>query len=349
MLGEPAKLTLCMIARNEEAFLPGCLNSAKPFVDEIVIVDTGSTDRTVEIANEAGARVFPYEWNDDFAAARNFGLAQATGDWILWLDADEHLEVIDAAQWYAAVRDPAAQAFALRIVSYYGENAIKDEQAMLHAQIRLFRNGRGLRFERKVHEQLNIRAALPELRDVPILNAQIHHYGYMDSIVKGRGKHKRNEYLLAAEQEEPNYSPWVDYHLANLFYNKGKYAKSVDWVNQSIRRFLERSELPPSMLYKLKYEALLADGKKDAVKQGIDKAISLYPDYVDLHFIKGKALYAERRFGEAEDEFRKCLELGESNSAFVIQRGVGSYLAEQYAERCRRIVGSTGEEGGADA
>lgn len=346
MSGQTAKISLCIIARNEEIFLPGCLNSALPFVDEIILVDTGSTDRTAEIAKEAGARVHSFAWNDDFSAARNYGLEQATGDWILWLDADEHLEVADGAKWRSALFDSSAQAYAMRIVSYCGVDEIKDDQAILHAQIRLFRNGLGFRFEHRVHEQLNVRTVLPELRDIPFLPAQVHHFGYMDSIVEARDKWKRNEYLLATEQEQPNYSPWVDYHLANLYYNKGKHRKAVDWVNQSIRRFLERGEAPPSMLYKLKYEALLAEGKEDVAKQGIDKALAMYPDYVDLHFIKGKLLYSERRYGEAEEQFQKCLALGEANPSYVIQKGVGSDLARRYAERCKEAGETTDKDGG---
>ena len=88
----PAKrqtLALCMIVKDEEAHLGCCLESVKGLVDEIVVVDTGSTDRTVEIARQYGARVFSYGWHDDFAAARNVSLSHAGADWILVLDADE--------------------------------------------------------------------------------------------------------------------------------------------------------------------------------------------------------------------------------------------------------------------
>jgi glycosyltransferase involved in cell wall biosynthesis len=84
-------ISLCMIVRDEEAVLGRCLDSVAPYVDEIVIVDTGSTDRTKEIAREYGAAVYDFEWIDDFAAARNFAFSKATRDYILWLDADDLL------------------------------------------------------------------------------------------------------------------------------------------------------------------------------------------------------------------------------------------------------------------
>jgi glycosyltransferase involved in cell wall biosynthesis len=82
-------MSLCLIAKNEEAHLPACLPSVEGLLDEMIVVDTGSTDRTKEVAAQLGARVFDFPWVDSFAAARNESLRHATGDWILWLDGDE--------------------------------------------------------------------------------------------------------------------------------------------------------------------------------------------------------------------------------------------------------------------
>ena len=84
-------LSVCMIVKNEEALLNDCLASVKSVADEVIVVDTGSDDKTVEIAESHGARIFTIEWTDDFSAARNFSLEQAKGNWILVVDADEHL------------------------------------------------------------------------------------------------------------------------------------------------------------------------------------------------------------------------------------------------------------------
>src|SRR6476646_6610535 len=85
-------VSLCVIAKNEEANLPACLASAADLVDEIIVVDTGSTDRTREVAASWGAKVFEFPWVDNFAAARNECLRHATGDWIFWLDADDTID-----------------------------------------------------------------------------------------------------------------------------------------------------------------------------------------------------------------------------------------------------------------
>src|SRR4029077_17309854 len=88
---EGLTLSLCMIVKDEEAMLPRCLTAVAEPVDELIVVDTGSTDRTVEIAESFGARVLHHAWTGDFSAARNVGLDAATGDWLLYLDADEVL------------------------------------------------------------------------------------------------------------------------------------------------------------------------------------------------------------------------------------------------------------------
>ena len=92
------RLSVCMIVKNEERFLGQCLASVKDIADELIVIDTGSTDRTVEIAREHGAQVGNFEWCNDFAAARNASIAPATGDWILFLDADEELSPTEKAE-----------------------------------------------------------------------------------------------------------------------------------------------------------------------------------------------------------------------------------------------------------
>ena len=106
------RLSLCMIVRNEEKRLPRCLASAMPWAGETIVVDTGSTDGTIALAERAGARVLHFAWRDDFAAARNHALAAATREWVLVLDADEILRVDDAVAWARALAAAPAAAHA---------------------------------------------------------------------------------------------------------------------------------------------------------------------------------------------------------------------------------------------
>ena len=115
------RVSLCMIVRDEEEMLAACLESCREAVSEMVIVDTGSSDRTVEIAESFGARVVHFAWSGSFAEARNVGIDAATGDWILWLDADEQLEPGDDARLAELTRQPWREAHWLVETNYTGQ------------------------------------------------------------------------------------------------------------------------------------------------------------------------------------------------------------------------------------
>ena len=143
-------ISLCMIVKNEAHCLGRCLNSVHNHVDEIIIVDTGSEDSTVDIAQQYGAKVFHFPWRHDFAAARNFSLEQARGQWILYLDADEELE--------APPENCSLRALTERsdVDAYYFDikNFSDNDELVRHINIRLFRNNPHYRFEGRLHEQI---------------------------------------------------------------------------------------------------------------------------------------------------------------------------------------------------
>src|SRR5262245_17508760 len=176
--------SLCMIVRNEEVNLKACLESAADLVDEIVLVDTGSTDRTREIALACGARVFDFPWVDSFAAARNESLRHATGDWAFWLDADDRLDEPNRAKLgdlFAGLRDENA-AFVLKCLCL-PEGGVGSGMVVDH--VRLFRNRPDVRWKYRVHEQI-----LPAVRatggTVRWSDVVIHHTGYQDPALRGR-------------------------------------------------------------------------------------------------------------------------------------------------------------------
>ena len=182
-------ISLSMIVRDEAQFLADCLTSVQGVVDEIVVVDTGSQDNTVEIARSLGARVFHHPWDEDFAAARNRGLSECTGDWVLSLDADERLDPATKHEIRAAAAQPGVDAWYLRMVSLEGETPAGDEVRM----IRLFRRTPGTRYVGRIHEQV--------VQDFPNkkwgdCQAIFHHYGYDPSIYKARRKKERYLQIL---------------------------------------------------------------------------------------------------------------------------------------------------------
>lgn len=327
------RLSLCMIVRDEEKWIEQCLNSVRHVVDEMIVVDTGSVDATPTLAARLGAKVYDYPWNDHFAEARNFSLKQASGKWILWMDADEcldasHHEAIDrlvhSDKWLASVP----------IINYYGDYPAHPHRSYRILQFRLFRNSPKIRFQNAIHEQL---VRIPEFSESTVdqLPTVIHHYGYMNSPVQAKQKSQRNLLLLKKSMEhQQDYDPWLDYHLASELYRLGRLKEALASLNRAILRFLEKEKLPPSILYRLKYTILIELGLYEQSAASIEAALKLYPDYVDLHLFKGIILHQLKRYEEALLSFQHCLQLGDHNLIHLTSYGAGSFLAWYYMGCC---------------
>ncbi|GFZ87505.1 hypothetical protein GCM10008018_37130 [Paenibacillus marchantiophytorum] len=329
-------ISLCMIVKDEEAQLASCLQSVKDWVTEMIIVDTGSTDRTKEICESFGAKVFDYTWNNHFAEARNFGLAQAKGDWILYLDADEEFEPLHDFALLTQLNQEQAAILTVHLINYIGDHPNEDE-AFHIAHPRFFRNHLGLRFQYPIHETLNVEEIFPkeQLSDlmghIPL---KLLHRGYMPAITAHKKKYQRNMALLNQEANQASSNPWVEYHIASEYYRVQQYDKAFEYVNLSIVRFIQSGLMPPSLLYKLKYAILFSTGSIDGAWPGIDKAIALYPDYVDLHFYKGVIFYLKKWTSSALDVFYHCLSIGESTGQHLTLKGAGSFHAWYYIGLC---------------
>lgn len=335
---EELKLSLCMIVRNEESHLGRCLESVKDIVDEIIIVDTGSNDRTREIALEWGATVLDFAWNDHFADARNYGLERASGDWILWLDADEEVDEAGKENLRSVLKIDGCQLASLQVVNYYGELPPEYNRSHLMSQYRLFQNSSNLRFRGAIHEQLNIEGLELTSNSITALPVTLHHYGYLEETIQLKDKAERNLRLLKKELEVEDHDPWLDYHYASELYRCGELTESFDAVNHAIGRFLKEDKKPPSLLYKLKYSILMALGSFKGGWPGIELAVQLYPDYVDLHFYKGIILLQMKEYVKALETFRHCLELGDDHITHLTMVGAGSFHAWYYIGRCHEAL-----------
>jgi glycosyltransferase involved in cell wall biosynthesis len=179
-------ISLCMIVKNEEACLGRCLKSVQEFVDEIIIVDTGSKDRTVEIAEDYGARIYRHPWENDFSKHRNQSLSYATGDWIFQLDADEELFTEDGPQLQKLIQEGSADYYNCRFYDMKKDGSVHG----VFNLIRFFRAGMGMGYERKVHNQLQTRG------EEAYGNIRIRHYGYDLSPEQMEAKHIRTTTLL---------------------------------------------------------------------------------------------------------------------------------------------------------
>lgn len=335
-----------MIVKDEEPWIARCLSSMREGVDEIIVVDTGSSDRTMDIAHGLGAKILQYPWKGDFAETRNYSLSHAIGEWILWMDADEELAVGDALKlrMVSALQDHKLAS--LETIHFNGTFRPQADEAYRLAQCRLFRNGEGVHFTGAIHEQLSWPGTYTrENISTPFqLPVRLFHYGYLQSVTSLKSKHERNLKLLQQSiADNPNPDPWSLYHIASEYQRVGKYALAFQQVNLAISASLGQVKLPPSLFYKLKYGCLVAMGSFKEGWPGINKAISLYPDYVDLHLYKGCILMHTRQVEAAISAFEHCLTLGENALHYMVLKGAGTFYPCYYMGNCYEMCGMPGE------
>ncbi|TQK53828.1 glycosyl transferase family 2 [Brevibacillus sp. AG162] len=341
----PPLLSLCMIVKDEADQIEACLSSVHMVVDEIIVVDTGSTDGTQDICRKYGAKVLEIPWENSFAKARNAGLQVAKGEWILWLDADEIVQEEKPGVLRQAVSASKGDAFFMKMIHYTGS---QKEQASRHSayrsgQIRLFRNKKGFRFVRDIHEVLQWPATVSRELAVPLLPVHIHHLGYMDDAVQRKQKALRNLRLLRHERKQSKQDPWCDYHLANEFFRAKQLEHAFTLVNQAMKGFLTTNQPPPSICYKLKFDILFQHGSMRGAWPGIARAIQIYPNYVDLHFYKGVFLMEHGLYAEAIKAFEHCLEIGDNQWEHFSEQGMGSFYAFHFLGRCMERMGKEHE------
>lgn len=215
-----------MIVKNEERYLPDCLKSVQGIADEIVVVDTGSNDRTVEIAEGFGAKVYHFEWINDFSAARNFALSKSTGRWILYMDADERLSAQSVPELKKIISTNIKAACNCYVKSIDDKNGTPN---VMQYQ-RLFYNDKKLRFTGSVHEQIFDSLQREKYR-LFNSNIEIIHIGYNVSKAELKVKAERNlQYLLKDYEKEQN--AYNTFQLAQTYAVMGTMDKAVEYFKK---------------------------------------------------------------------------------------------------------------------
>ncbi|WP_167859272.1 glycosyltransferase [Paenibacillus cymbidii] len=323
-----AAVSLCMIARNEEAVIARCLQSVRGAVDETIVLDTGSSDRTAIVAREEGAVVYSYEWQQHFADARNAAIAYARGEWILVLDADERLEDGQARMLRQCIADnPEADGFFVRIVNYFGS---EDRQggASVSSSLRLFRNKTGYRYEGRIHEQI-VRPILAVSPHARLLYSELTllHGGYLSEVVQRKGKVKRNTELLELELQTTDQVAFHRYNLGVEYMRAGDIGpaleqfrlsrESMDWTQASFGHVVVLREI----------NCLQALGRWDEALEMSVAAAAVLTDYPDLHLNQARIHQHLQMWEEAEASLRRALDIGESPPQYTSVSGSGTYAA----------------------
>ncbi len=325
---EGMTVSLCMIVKDEEEMLPGCLEAVASAVDEIIVVDTGSTDRTVEIAKSFGARVIDFPWNGSFSDARNVGLDAATGDWLLYLDADEHLIPEDAPRIRELLSRTWREGFHLVETNYTGGDDAGT--AVTHLALRLFRNRPEYRFEGRIHEQKASRMPtyLPERFEATTI--RIRHYGYLKSRVSAREKSRRNIELLEIEARESP-SAFNSFNLGSEYLMLGDPATAARhfdaaWNDLRSAGNWTSAGYAPILASRIAL-ARRESGRIDDARAALAIGIEAMPDHTDLHFELALCARAEGDLEATERLARVCLELGDAPPRYASVVGSGTYLA----------------------
>jgi len=308
------KISACVITKNEEKNLPTCLDSVKSIVSEIIVVDTGSTDRTVEIAKSYGAKVFSFKWIDDFAAARNFAIEQATGKWIIFLDADEYFAPDCVKYVPLAIRE--AEQRKLDMIICLMANVEKETGKIItsNLHIRIFKNHPQIRYVGAIHERI-VRLdrpanALDVQKEITII-----HTGYSRENVQEREKSKRNLELLYRELEKNPDSFDLHFYIAESLLLEKKFEQALDYALRAQQ--FRNSKLKG--IYEKNYvniiECMIHLGKpRKEIFRVIAEAIRTYPNYPDFHMYLGDYCKQENRYRDAIQAYQTGLSLMEQST-----------------------------------
>jgi tetratricopeptide (TPR) repeat protein len=333
-------LSLVMIVKDEEEMLPGCLAAVCDAVDEMIVVDTGSTDRTVEIAESFGATVVHFPWNGSFADARNVSLDRATSDWVLYLDADEHMIPEDTGQLRDLLGHTWREAFYLVETNYTGGE--DSGSSVAHLALRLFRNRPEYRFEGRVHEQKthNMPTYLPErFETTPI---RMRHYGYLKSRIGAREKSQRNLQLLQQEARDTP-GPFVDFNLGSEYIALGEFNQACSFLVRAWNELREDSSwtfkgYSPMLAARL-VQAQRESGNPTAARATIAEGLAAYPEHTELVLLQAMCALDEGSLDEAAELAERCLELGDAPAKYAATVGAGTFLAHCMLGEVRTIQG----------
>ncbi|MGD0058527.1 MAG: glycosyltransferase [Verrucomicrobiia bacterium] len=340
------RLSVCLIVKNEESFLARCLGSVRDVASQIVVVDTGSADRTKEIAQQHGAELYDFPWNDDFSAARNAALEHVRGDWVLVLDADEELSADGRETLQREMRADKVLAYRLPIVD------VGREEDGCNYVPRLFRNAPGLFFVGRIHEQVFSSVEVRRKQwgmENKFSTATLIHHGYTAEVVADRNKLSRNLRLLEQAIEERPNEP-------NLLMNYGLELARAGRKDMAVDRYLEAlralQAMPEDRVAPEMREALLTQlcTQLIAARQ-YEPVIRLLQSPVaqrggltaSQHFGWGLACSQLGQFEEAIEQFRQCLAKRDRPSLTPVNRDIRKAAPHHCLAICLHRLGRLDE------
>ncbi len=298
-------LSLCMIVRDASRTLEPCLTSIRPWVNEMIVVDTGSVDESPEIAARLGAQLFHSPWCDDFSAARNESLRYARGDWVFWMDADDTIDADNGRKLRSLVDAPHDAAVWGYVVQVHCPAAHGSPDFTAVDHVKLFRNCPDLRFEGRIHEQI-----LPAIRrkqaEVAWTDLFVVHSGSDQSPEGQRRKHERDLRILHLDLQDRPDHPFVLFNLGMTYADMDLHEEAVKWL----RRGIELAGPHESHLRKA--YALLAASLHQLARQEeawrvCQNGLSRFPEDPELLFRQAMLAHEAGRLHEAAKAYQLAL------------------------------------------
>jgi tetratricopeptide (TPR) repeat protein len=341
---EGLTLSLVMIVKDEQEMLPGCLEAVKDVVDEMIVVDTGSSDDTVAIAERFGATVVRFPWNGSFADARNVSIDHATGHWVMYLDADEHLMPEDAPALRELLGRTWREAFYLVETNYTGGE--DSGGAVTHHALRLWRRRPQYRFEGRIHEQKThtMPTYLPERFETTTI--RMRHYGYLRSRITAKDKSRRNIELLEIEGRE-NPSPFNRYNLGSEYLALGDAARArghfdAAWSELRGNNAWQGAGYAPLLVARVA-TARRAAGDIAGARQAVAEGLAAYPDHTDLVLEDAMCARELGALEEARSLALRCLAMGDAPARYAATVGSGTFLATCLLAELEQAAGRDAE------
>lgn len=310
-------ISLCMIVKNEEQNLSNCLNNIKNKVDEIVIVDTGSTDKTVELAQKYTDKVFHFKWCDDFAAARNYSIEKAQNAWILVLDADEKVESFDKKTVDTFINSNEKLVGRIKRINTFKDST--GEKRLFERVNRLF-NKNYFKYDGIIHEQI----VAKDGKDYNTVNVDIsaNHIGYEKHIINNTNKISRNKELLQKAISKKANDSYLYYQLGKTFFMEKDYLAARANFEKALELGIdEKLEYSEDLIESYAYA--LIDLKEYNKALELKKYEEVYSSIADFNFVMALIYMNNGKFKEAVMKFEQC-----KNSKEGKIEGVNSYLAD---------------------
>lgn len=337
------RISLCMIVRDEEEMLPACLESVAEWVDELIVVDTGSVDSTRAIAEGFGATVVEFPWNGSFSDARNESLRHATGDWVLWLDADERLVVGDGPTMRELARRTWVEGWQVHETHFLGTDL--EAGTAVHAPMRLFRRRPDHLWRGTVHEQ--VAWALPAWMPGRVRQSslRVDHFGYAAHVVRERDKGRRNlELLLVEHEREP--SAFTSFNIGTEHASAERLEEAREWFERSLDQVRaqqgdwHRQPWAPTLVQRTASTRRLVGDPAGALAL-IGEGRSAWPEFTDLAYDAARVHADMGDWRACAAEARRAVERGDAPARYVSVSGKGSFQARLLLARALRQLDDT--------